>query len=113
MRNFLWTGNIFQKKLISVVWTKTCFPKNEGGSGIRSLQAVNAGFSTKMAWWIMTQNSLATNFFHGKYLRQIDKPRLIGAFYFFSLVSSTSSLYNFIGGDYLDNGYRFQRQILD
>lgn len=33
------------------------------------------GFITKMAWRIMTQNSLATKFFHGKYLRQIDKPR--------------------------------------
>lgn len=75
MRNFLGTGNIFDKKLISVAWAKTYVPKIEGGLGIRSLQAINSGFITKMAWRMMTQNSIVANFFRGKYLRQFDEPR--------------------------------------
>ncbi|MCH81156.1 ribonuclease H protein [Trifolium medium] len=33
-RNFIWSGNVNQRKLVTVAWYKVCLPFNEGGLGL-------------------------------------------------------------------------------
>jgi hypothetical protein len=48
IRNFLWSGDVNQKKLVIVAWHKVCTPFIEGGLGIRSLSKVNEAASLKL-----------------------------------------------------------------
>jgi ribonuclease HI len=49
-RNFIWSGNVNQRKLITVAWHKVCLPFNEGGLGLRSLSKINEAGNLKMCW---------------------------------------------------------------
>jgi len=53
MRNFVWRGNIKQKKLVTVAWQKMCKPFKEGGLGIRSLANINEAGNLKNCWEIL------------------------------------------------------------
>jgi len=37
MHNFMWSGDIHQKKFVTVAWHTVCKPFKEGGLGIRNL----------------------------------------------------------------------------
>jgi hypothetical protein len=47
-RNFIWSGNINQKKLVTVAWKKMCAPHEEGGLGLRSLITINEAPNLKL-----------------------------------------------------------------
>jgi hypothetical protein len=49
-RNFIWSGNIYQKKLVTVTWKKVCSPQDEGGLGLRSLSTLNDAANLKLCW---------------------------------------------------------------
>ncbi|KEH26406.1 hypothetical protein MTR_6g054200 [Medicago truncatula] len=40
MRNFIWSGDLNQKKLVLVAWHKLCKPFKEGGLGVRKLSDI-------------------------------------------------------------------------
>jgi hypothetical protein len=64
IRNFWWTGireETNSKGLCLRAWKDICTPKNEGGLGIRNLQAMNQGLILMAAWRIADQPN---NFFH-------------------------------------------------
>jgi hypothetical protein len=64
IRNFWWTGIREETKSRSLclrAWKDICSPKNEGGLGIRNLQAINQGLILMAAWRIADQPN---NFFH-------------------------------------------------
>jgi len=50
MRNFIWSGDVNKRKLVTVAWHKVCVPTNEGGLGIRSLAKINEGANLKLCW---------------------------------------------------------------
>jgi hypothetical protein len=52
-RNFIWSGNINQKKLVTVAWKKVCAPYEEGGLGLRSLIALNEAANLKWCWELL------------------------------------------------------------
>lgn len=39
--NFIWGHTEIKKKVHLVAWDKVCWPKDQGGLGIRSMAAVN------------------------------------------------------------------------
>lgn len=45
MKNFLWGGNL-DKAHAKVAWEDVCFPKDEGGLGIRKLKVWNQALMT-------------------------------------------------------------------
>jgi hypothetical protein len=47
-RNFIWSGDINQKKLVTVAWKKVCSPFDEGGLGLRSLVCLNEAANLKL-----------------------------------------------------------------
>ncbi|MCH91017.1 putative ribonuclease H protein [Trifolium medium] len=48
MRNFIWNGDVNQRKLVTVAWHRVCTPCNEGGLGLRSLSKLNETNNLKL-----------------------------------------------------------------
>ena len=70
MRNFLCFGNIEKTKLVKVALEGTISHQKRGrGLGIRCLEATNLAFLKKLAWGVMTDNSLACDFMRRKYVQ--------------------------------------------
>lgn len=53
MRNFIWSGDINHRKLVTVSWFKVCKPIKEGGLGIRNLSDINEAGNLKNCWDIL------------------------------------------------------------
>lgn len=56
IKNFIWSGEINKRKLITVAWKKVCKPLNEGGLGIRSLITLNEATNLKLCWDLLHSN---------------------------------------------------------
>jgi exonuclease III len=54
MKNFIWSGDLHQKKLVTVAWKKVCKPTSEGGLGIRSIITLNEASNLKLCWDLLT-----------------------------------------------------------
>ena len=50
IKNFIWSGDINQRKLITVAWKKLYKTYDEGGLGVRSLIKLNESSSLKLCW---------------------------------------------------------------
>lgn len=50
MRNFIWSGDISIRKLVTVSWANVCKPFAEGGLGLRSLSKINEASDMKLCW---------------------------------------------------------------
>jgi len=50
IRNFIWSGDIAKRKLVTVSWKKTCKTFAEGGLGLRSLTTLNDSTNLKLCW---------------------------------------------------------------
>lgn len=60
-RNFIWTGNWRNKGMPTVSWKNMCYPRNEGGLGIKQLAEWNKAAMGKHLWTLMTSpNNLWT-----------------------------------------------------
>ncbi|GAU46447.1 hypothetical protein TSUD_402140 [Trifolium subterraneum] len=56
IRNFLWSGDINKRKMVTVAWKKVCKPISEGGLGVRSLANLNLGAKLKLCWDLTQSN---------------------------------------------------------
>ena len=61
IRNFLWTGDIKNKKSVTVDWNTICSPKKCGGLGIRSLTSLNQAALLRHMWVVLNSNSMWSN----------------------------------------------------
>lgn len=73
VRNFIWSGDLDTKKLVTVAWHKVCCLLNEGGLGLRSFRKINEADMLRFCWLLMTSNSqwsslLKSRVFRGKFL---------------------------------------------
>ncbi|MCH80179.1 ribonuclease H protein [Trifolium medium] len=50
IRNFIWSGDIDKRKLVTVSWKKVCRPYDQGGLGLRSLTALNSSTNLSLCW---------------------------------------------------------------
>jgi len=50
IRNFIWSGDVEKRKLVTVSWNKSCRPLSQGGLGIRSLSSLNDATNLKLCW---------------------------------------------------------------
>jgi hypothetical protein len=71
IRNFWWTGvrsETHARSLCLRAWKDICAPKNEGGPGIRNLQAMNQALILMSAWRLADQpNDFLHNVLKSKY----------------------------------------------
>ncbi|WMV27066.1 hypothetical protein MTR67_020451 [Solanum verrucosum] len=65
--NFFWSETEGKKKHHWIAWKKLCYPTDEGGIGIKSIQDINNIFSAKVWWSFRTRNTLWRNFLEAKY----------------------------------------------
>lgn len=49
IRSFIWSGDIYTRKLVTVSWEKLCCSFEEGGIGLRSLRAINEAAMLKLS----------------------------------------------------------------
>ena len=50
IKNFIWSGDIYKKKMVIVAWKKICSDLDEGGLGLRSLVCLNEASNLKSCW---------------------------------------------------------------
>ncbi|KAF3523432.1 hypothetical protein F2Q69_00048591 [Brassica cretica] len=53
---FLWSGSPNQTHKTKVSWTNLCYPKAEGGLGVRRLRDSYKVFALKLIWCLFTQH---------------------------------------------------------
>jgi hypothetical protein len=50
IRNFIWSGDIEKRKLVTISWKKLCRPLSQGGLNLRSLISLNKASNLKLCW---------------------------------------------------------------
>jgi ribonuclease HI len=53
IRNFIWSGDVDKRKLVTTSWKKVCRPLAQGGLNIRSISNLNKATNLKMCWSLM------------------------------------------------------------
>jgi mannosylglycoprotein endo-beta-mannosidase len=50
IQNFIWSGDLERRKLVTISWKKICRPMAQGGLNIRSLTSLNKASNLKLCW---------------------------------------------------------------
>jgi len=50
IRNFIWSGDVEKRKLITISWKKICRPLSQGGLSLRSLKDLNTSTNLNFVW---------------------------------------------------------------
>lgn len=74
LRNFIWSGEVSTRKLVTVAWSKMCAPFNEGGLGIRPIKLLNDDAALKLCWNFFSSDSHWAKFLRARFLRN-NRPR--------------------------------------
>lgn len=61
LRNFIWSGDVKTRKLVTVRWSTVCSPKEAGGLGIRSLTGINKASLLKLCWELIVSDKQWAN----------------------------------------------------
>ena len=56
LQNFIWLGDINNRKMVTMAWCKLSTPVDEGGLGLRSLKSINQVALLKQAWGMLASN---------------------------------------------------------
>lgn len=54
IKNFIWSGNIEQRKICTVAWNVVCKPRVEGGLAAKDPTLVNKAFLLFLCWKMLT-----------------------------------------------------------
>jgi hypothetical protein len=57
IRNFIWSGDIERRKLVTTSWKKICRPLSQGGLNLRSLISLNKASNLKLCWSLFNSQS--------------------------------------------------------
>jgi mannosylglycoprotein endo-beta-mannosidase len=57
IRNFIWSGDIDKRKLVTTSWKKICRPFSQGGLNLRSLTKLNTASNLKLCWTLLNSQS--------------------------------------------------------
>lgn len=69
LSNFFWGHVNGISKMKWRAWSKLCLPTGEGGLGVRDFKEVQHALHKKFAFRLMSTNSLWTDFFRAKYIK--------------------------------------------
>jgi hypothetical protein len=73
IRNFIWSGDIDKRKLVTVSWKKTCRPFSQGGLNLRSLVKLNLASNLKLCWTLLNSNSSWAKILRDRVIRGREK----------------------------------------
>jgi ribonuclease HI len=57
IKNFIWSGDLDKRKLVTVSWKKVCRPVAQGGLNLRSLITLNKASNLKLCWSMINSHS--------------------------------------------------------
>ncbi|WJX12769.1 hypothetical protein P8452_03227 [Trifolium repens] len=57
IRNFIWSGDLEKRKLVTISWKKICKPLAQGGLNIRSLIHLNKASNLKLCWTMVNSQT--------------------------------------------------------
>jgi hypothetical protein len=69
IRNFLWSGDIYTRKMVTVAWKKVCSDYVEGGLGIKSLICLNEATNLKLCWEMLQSHEQWAKLLRSRVLR--------------------------------------------
>jgi hypothetical protein len=69
IRNFIWSGDIDKRKLVTVAWEKLCRPYSQGGLNIRSLTKLNSAANLHLCWKLFNSKSSWANLLKDRVVR--------------------------------------------
>lgn len=75
MRNFSWSGDITKKGAVMVSWSRCCYPINEGGLNLRSIQSMNEAFLMRLAWDIHCNKAPFSDMFKLRFYNRFRHPK--------------------------------------
>jgi len=73
MRNFIWSGDVHKRKLVTVSWKKICKPFSQGGLILRSIKTLNTYSNSNMLWKMLRLEDDWATLLKSRTLR-MDKP---------------------------------------
>ncbi|GAU22700.1 hypothetical protein TSUD_138230 [Trifolium subterraneum] len=57
VRNFIWSGDMEKRKLVTTSWKKLCRPLSQGGLNLKSLTNLNKATNLNLCWTILNSNN--------------------------------------------------------
>jgi hypothetical protein len=70
IRNFIWSGDIEKRKLVTTSCKKICRPLSQGGLNLRSLTSLNKASNLKLCWSLMHSDSSWARLLRDRVFRQ-------------------------------------------
>lgn len=65
---------------MTVAWSECCFQKKNGGLGLKSFSVFNATLLSKLAWMVMTMDSLTFGFLRARFKRKFNRSSYLTSF---------------------------------
>lgn len=69
IKNFIWSGDLNKRKLVTVAWKKVGAPYEEGGLNLRSLISLNEATNPKLCWEFLHFEEQWASILRGRVLR--------------------------------------------
>lgn len=69
VRNFIWSGDISTRKIVTVAWSTVCNPLAVGGLGIRPLRSINDVVLIKLCWQLLASEEQWASFCRARFIR--------------------------------------------
>jgi ribonuclease HI len=69
IRNFIWSGDLNVRKMVTVPWHIVCTPLAEGGLGVRSLSVLNQAANLKLCWDLISSSNQWAAFLRSRVVR--------------------------------------------
>jgi hypothetical protein len=70
VRNFIWSGEIDKRKLVTISWKKICRPFLQGGLNLRSLIHLNKAANLKLCWTVLNSQSTWAKLLRDRVIRK-------------------------------------------
>jgi len=68
IKNFVWSGDIFTRKICTVSWNQVCLPWEFGGLDLKSTRTINSSLLLHLSWKLFTQDSQCSWLFQQRFL---------------------------------------------
>jgi hypothetical protein len=69
VKNFIWSGDVDKRKLVTVAWKKLCRPLSQGGLNLRSLSSLNKAANLKLCWALFHSRSSWAKLLYARAIR--------------------------------------------
>jgi hypothetical protein len=73
IRNFIWSGDVDKRRLVTTSWKKVCRPLVQGGLNLRAISNLNKSANLKMCWSLINSQSSWAKLLKDRVLRD-NKP---------------------------------------